>query len=322
MSYSRENILAVTAEFSDKRAAAIERAKSLERELYEKYPDIREVDEALSKTAMKIFDEICAGSENIDERVAKVREENELLQKKRAELLALYGYDKDYTEVKYECPKCKDTGYIGYKTCECFKKALTLAAYKSSGIGNLLEKQSFENFSLSYYNEESRPRIEKNLEFCKAYAESFDPAHAQNLLLFGGTGLGKTHLTTAMAARIIDRGYEVVYESSGGIFREFEKERFEKGEGAFTERFYDAELLIIDDLGTEMVNQFTVSTLYDLINTRMIKGRPTVISTNLTSEDMRKKYTDRIVSRLFGEYTVLLFVGKDVRMQKIQKGIR
>ena len=141
-------------------------------------------------------------------------------------------------------------------------------------------------------------------------------------ILFGGTGLGKTHLTTAMAARIIDRGYEVVYESSGGIFREFEKERFEKGEGAFTERFYDAELLIIDDLGTEMVNQFTVSTLYDLINTRMIKGRPTVISTNLTSEDMRKKYTDRIVSRLFGEYTVLLFVGKDVRMQKIQKGIR
>lgn len=320
MSYSRDNLLSVTAKFADKRTAAIALADTRRRELTEKHPDVEALDRELAKTAMRIFDEISAGSKGIEERIAAVRAENEALQQKRRDLLIKYGYPADYTDVKYECTECKDTGYIGYKMCPCLKKALTAAGYESSGIGRLLDTQSFESFSLDYYPDDVRARMKYNFDFCKSYAEGFDGKSDKNLLLFGGTGLGKTHLTTSMAAVIIERGFDVVYDTAQRIFREFEAEQFRRSEEAYTKKYLDCELLIIDDLGTEMVNQFTVSTLYGIINTRMINGRATVINTNLTSDDMRKSYGDRIVSRLFGEYTVLLFSGRDVRMQKIRGG--
>ena len=319
MSYSKENFSRVTREFADKKARAISLAQERRATVHAAHPDIAEIDSLLSMTCAKIVDEISKGSLNIDERIKRVKDENLALQARRAELLLSYGYPADYTDIKYSCTECQDTGYTGYKMCRCMKKALTEAGYKSSGIGRLFETQSFESFSLDYYSADTRQRMAGNLELCKYYAANFDGKNDRNLLFFGGTGLGKTHLTTSIAAVVIEKGFDVVYDSSQNIFREFEDKHFGRSESAYTQKYFDCDLLIIDDLGTEMINQFAVSTLYSIINTRMIDGKATIINTNLSSDELRKRYTDRVVSRFFGEYTVIPFVGKDIRMQKLGK---
>ena len=197
-----------------------------------------------------------------------------------------------------------------------------MEGFRTSGIGRLIDRQSFDNFSLEYYKSSAADyqRMKINLEAAIEFAETAPPAYA-NLLLCGSTGLGKTHLSSAIAKRVIERGFDVRYESVQNILADFEHDRFRSGYGSdYEERgrvYLDSELLIIDDLGTEMTNTFTVSVLYQILNTRINQGRPTVISTNLTQQELRERYSDRVASRIFGEYRPLLFCGKDVRFQMI-----
>ena len=202
------------------------------------------------------------------------------------------------------------------------RRELILAGYESSGIGDLLHTQTFDTFSLSYAKTpEEREHLERNLENARRYAEAFSTEKASNLLLFGATGLGKTHLSTAIANTVIDRGFDVYYDTAKNVFSDFETVRFDRaynqgeGEERATDRFFDCDLFIIDDLGTEMTNQFTVSCLYNLLNTRMNKGLKTVISTNLSPDELQRKYEDRIYSRIVGcGSRILLFGGTDRRL--------
>ena len=197
---------------------------------------------------------------------------------------------------------------------------------ESSGLGGLLRRQSFENFSLDYYRSSSEEyrRMEQNLRTVREYANSFamDRDHPpQSLLFFGGTGLGKTHLSTAVARVVIERGYDVFYNSAVGMISDFETRRFGNGiaesDADNAARYLSCDLLILDDLGTEVVNQFTQSCLYYVINSRLNAGRPAIVSTNLGASDLRRTYNDRITSRLLGEFRLIPFYGVDIRKQKL-----
>lgn len=322
MSYNREDYVKIKSAFSQKYLLAHQRARERQEELHRRIPEVWELDGMLSGTGSEIMAVIAEGTD-VEKRLADVRQKNELLLAERKRLLQQNGYPENYSDVQYECPLCGDTGFTDTKMCVCMKRALIAAEYQSSGIGELMKTQSFENFSLEFYrgfggNYEDVGVALKNL---KRFAETFQATSYRNHLLIGGTGLGKTHLSTAVAKTVIDRGFDVLYVTATGMISDFEIKRF--GNGAepkhAIERYGEAELLIIDDLGTENVNQFTLSCLYEVINERMNARRSTMVNTNLSRKDLEAKYSERITSRLLGEYIPFVFCGKDIRQQKIFK---
>lgn len=327
MSYNKENFKRIRAEYETKALRAEEEADARRRELHQAIPALRILDSKLSSFGLRIMDEVLRGGDP-SKNIAALRAENEAIAAERAALLKKHGYPANYSSPQYECDTCRDTGYVGIKMCNCMRKRLIAAAMESSGLSMLLKKQSFDNFSLDYYllDKESYATMRQNYQVVRNYAENFtmekDKPMPESLLFLGGTGLGKTHLSTAVARTVIERGYDVFYNSAIGMLSDFESRRFGNGlvesEGDNTARYTECELLIIDDLGTEVVNQFTLSCLYHVLNTRLNLQKPTIISTNLSAAELRKHYQDRIISRLMGEYRVLLFLGTDIRKQKIE----
>ena len=323
MGYNKENYRRIRQAYQTKYLAAYEKADERMREVHAKSPEIAALDRELSMTGAEIAMAAIGAGPDYRARVAAVQEKNQRLQAKRAALMTALGYPVDYTLPPYECAKCKDTGFIETKMCDCMRRELVLAAFESSGIGALLQTQSFETFSLQHYSAENgdRSRMQFNLNLLKDYVETFD-LHAKNLLFIGSTGLGKTHLSTAVAKCIIERGFDVYYTTAVSMLNDFEQARFGRNEGrvaADPTRYVDCELLILDDLGTEMGNQFTNSVIYTVLNERINLKRPTIINTNLDVREIRTRYTDRIASRLLGEYKAVLFSGSDIRLKKIIK---
>ncbi len=316
MAYRKEILHKVRQEYNQKRNRALGEAARRLSELHEKYPDLAAIDSALARTGMNLVSEIVKGSDGIAERVAAVRLENERLQKDRADMLVFYGFSPDYTDVAYECRACQDTGHVGVEPCLCYKQALAREALVYAGLDRLADKQSFDNFDLKYYQGDNRALMEKVLAFCKRYAESFH-AKADSLLFIGNTGLGKTHLSTSIAVSIVNKGHEVVYASAPNLFSALEAEKFGREASLTMQEVLDAEFLLIDDLGTENPSALNNNFLYNIINTRLITAKPTLINTNLMPAELMKRYTDRLASRLLGEYAVLRFAGNDIRLQKI-----
>ncbi len=322
MGYNRANFNRIKQEYDEKYINARKAASERLFYIHSKIPQIMQIDRALEQTGARIMSIVCSGASDSDEQIAKLRAENQALVAARRELLAANGYPMDYTDVKYECEKCSDSGYVDTVMCDCMKKKLIYAGYESSGMSRLLMDQKFENFDLGYYKND--PKCYENMKYVYSqmmeFADTFTAGSGKNLALFGGTGLGKTHLSSALAGRVIERGFDVVYTGAVNLISDFEARRFGSGisaDGEDTDRYTNCELLIIDDLGTEIVNQFTVSCLYTVINTRLNKRLSTVLSTNLTQKEFHDKYWDRITSRVFGEYQPLMFTGVDVRKQKL-----
>ena len=324
MPYSNENLISVTEAFAAKKLKAERDADARRAEIYEKLPKIREIDKSLSETGLKIFGEALKGKKDLSERLAKLKKETDELAETRRAILKAAGYDTDFTEPKYECEKCSDTGYgKDGKMCSCLRLALTKAGFESSGMAKLIEKQTFENFSLDFYTGADREKMEKNIARARDFAAAVSRGEYKNMLFMGTTGLGKTHLSSAVAKTVIEGGCDVVYESAQNVFSDFEYERFSRSYGdnapSKTKKYFDCDLLIIDDLGTEVSNQFTVSCLYNLMNSRIVAEKSMLISTNVGKEEMLERYSDRILSRLFGEFEVCVFSGKDVRSQKLKR---
>lgn len=327
MGYNQENFRRIRAEYETKAMKAEEAADERREELYRVIPGLRDLDRTLSGFGLRLMKQAMEGGDT-QAGVASLQAENERIQAARRDLLARYGYPADYCSPRYECPKCRDSGYIGIRMCTCMRKKLTEAGMMSSGLGSLMKTQSFENFSLDYYKNDpaAYARMQDNLQKIRIYATNFGGPEwgkiAHNMLFFGGTGLGKTHLSTSIARVVIEHGYDVFYNSAVGMLADFETQRFGNsavlGDADNTSRYTTCDLLILDDLGTELVNQFTLSVLYTVINTRMNLAKATIISTNLTAAELRKTYSDRITSRLFGEFNPIPFVGTDVRKLKIR----
>ncbi len=313
MGFSAENMRRVSARLQEMRQKAHLTAEGRKQGIYMANPELAVIDGDLASMSA----EICLAAIGGDEqRIATLKEKNLALQAKRASLLRDLGLPADYTAIRYGCTTCQDTGYTDRGMCACMRRMLIQEGYRSSGLGKLLETQSFDNFSLHFYQENAK-NMQTNLEAARAFAEEFERTH-QNLFLFGGTGLGKTHLSTAIARRAIDRGYDVVYETAQNIISDFQYDRFEREHGAESksERYFSCDLLIIDDLGTEISNQFTLSTFYNLINSRVNAGKSMLINSNLGHHNLLERYDERITSRLLGEFRILRFMGTDIRRQK------
>ena len=336
MAYNSKVVKKVLTDMQNKEKKAILDAKKRKNELYIKLPELRELDEKLIGTYKEIIGRIGSSINPIDDTTVKlddIKADNQSLQKQRKLILEQHGYSADYTEPVYNCKNCSDTGYRNDDMCVCLKRALALESVNESGFGDIIKSQNFKNFSLDYYKKdtsnENKDEAECSpyeqmamvLEQCKNYAKRFGQSNSsvRHLIFVGGTGLGKTHMSSAIAGEIIKKGYDVYYNSAQNILSSFEKERFSyrnEFDADIIERYRSCDLLIIDDLGTEYTGSVYATSLYGLINARLAANKAMLITTNLGYEDMRRKYDERIVSRILGEFATVYFVGDDIRMQK------
>jgi len=322
--------MAYSAEVIRRARARLEQAKS-DRELenrshllqaYEQVPRLKEIDRQLRLTMAKAAQAVFAGGDS-QMLMAKAKEENLELQHERQWILDT-TFEEGYLDDAPICEKCGGSGYMGSTMCECLrelcrqeqKKELTVLA---------AGRENFDQFRLDYYSDKVDARLgysprqimEKTFQTCRRYAFTFSDKSG-NLLFSGNTGLGKTFLSACIARTVADNGHSVVYESAGKLFSTLERARFEGSEEnrKAAEKYSICELLIVDDLGTELPGQFVTSALYTLVNDRLLEGKPTIISTNLNEEDFSRRYSPQIASRLRGSYRRVAFVGEDIRLLK------
>ena len=323
MAYSAEVLKRARARLAEARAdRESENRRHLE-EAYLQVPRLREIDKQLRVTMAMAAQAVFASGGDVPEAMNAAKEKNLSLQLERRELIAA-NFEEGYLDEAPICDRCGGTGYMGSAMCECLaelcrqeqKKELT---FLSAG------QERFDQFRLDYYPDRTDPKLgvnirslmEKTFQTCKRYAYSFSDK-SPNLLFSGDTGLGKTFLSACIARTVADSGHSVVYESAGHLFAKLERAKFEGSEEARQEaaKYTACDLLIVDDLGTEMPGQFITAALYTLINDRLLERRPTIISTNLTVEDLSRRYSSQIVSRLRGSYMRVPFLGDDIRVKK------
>ena len=291
------------------------------REAYARYPRLQEIDRELQMTMAQLMAATLRRGEDPTEAIGQIREKNLALQREREWILEAGDFEEGYLDDAPICAKCGGTGYEGNQMCSCLRELCRQEQKKelTSLLGS--GRESFESFRLDVYSDlydeklgvSPRKLMQSNFNICRRYAQNFTP-QAGNLLFSGATGLGKTFLSACIARQVADRGYSVVYETAIRLFSDFESEKFGGEEQRGLSRKYLAcDLLIIDDLGTEMTTQFTISALYNVVNTRMMENRATIISTNLAPETLEGRYSPQIASRVLGTYRLLKFAGSDIR---------
>ena len=302
-----------------RRQSAEQTAAVHRREVQQASPEAAAVLDALAGTGSRCTRAFLSGK-NVREQMEQLRRENLALQAQLRAILAGLHLPEDYLAPQYTCPHCKDTGYIDGKMCECLKTELRRVMYEELNRQAPLALSTFESFSLGYYSPKSgedgqpspRAVMERNLAYCKQYAGNFGP-HSPSVLFQGGTGLGKTHLSLAIANEVLQSGHGVVYGTAQNLATLLENDRFSDGDSDTEQNLLTCDLLILDDLGTEFQNSFVTSAFYNIINTRLLTGKPTLISTNLSLKELEAKYGSRIVSRMIGAYDIRPFYGSDVR---------
>lgn len=265
----------------------------------------------------------------------ELKEKATILKDRQAQLLLENGYPEDYLEMRYICSKCKDTGFIGNEKCNCFKQAIADIIYEGSNIKSVLQRENFSMFSFKYYSDDyidesiglsPLSNMQKIVAGCKNMIRNFNKK-PDNLLFLGNTGVGKTFLANCIAKELLDRGYTVIYLTAFRLFDILEKYKFGRDvENTLTaanqfEYILDCDMLIIDDLGTELSNSFTTSQLYLIINERLLRQKSTLISTNLSLDNLNTNYSERIYSRIISNYCIRRIVGEDIRLNKAIGGI-
>lgn len=290
-------------------------------EAYAKVPRIREIDRELRMTMARAAQAAFLQGSDGRELLEKARVENLELQQERA-LLIFENFEEGFLDESPICDKCGGSGYIGSSMCECLAELCRQEQKKEISILSA-NRESFSQFRLDYYSDCPDPKfgasprtiMEKVFTLCRRYALTFTP-NSGNLLFVGGTGLGKTFLSACIARAVADRGCSVVYETAGHLFAKMEQAKFGNDEAARRETaaYTSCDLLILDDLGTEMPGQFVTAALYSILNDRILAGKPMVISTNLNVDETARRYNPQIASRLHGGFKMLTFVGEDIRV--------
>lgn len=318
----------ILLEYEKKRDNAEKELEYRKSQVYEMVPRIKELDEKIGKIGIKISKSILQNIENYEENVEKIKEHTEKLKQEKAILLTENNIPLDFLKINYECNTCKDTGFLnnGLK-CNCFKQRLIDRAYKMSNISHMLEKENFQTFNIDLFSNESfedenltpRENMLQVLNTCEGFVFNFDNDNDENLLFYGTTGLGKTFMCNCIAKSLLDKGKIVVYQTSFKILEILEEYKFSRDKTPELrmsyELLFDCDLLIIDDLGTELTNTFTNVEIFNIINTRLINNKKTIISTNNSPLKIAKEYSDRIYSRVFGKFTILKFYGPDLRWE-------
>ena len=330
MAYDANVLRRATQRLEEDRRKRRERTERLRRDAYARQPELARLDRRLQQTMAQLVAATLRQGGDPTRAVRAIKEENLELQRERADLLGAIGLSADALDDRPNCPLCGDTGWRGAQMCRCLKELCTQEQIRE--LSKLLDlgDQSFDSFRLDYYGQlpwpgrgvSPRENMELVYEMCLNYARKFGRFSTRNLLLSGAPGLGKTFLSACIARTVSENGFSVVYDTAGNIFAQFEARKFQRDsvDGLEardeTRRYLNCDLLILDDLGSELTTQFTQSALYELVNTRLVGERYTVISTNLTMEELSQRYSPQIASRLLGEYHLLEFFGEDIRLKK------
>lgn len=314
MAYSQDVYSRATEALDRRREKANMEAQARFDEISEKIPALEDVQRELSQIGLSIS-RVYFASSDMKADIEKLMHKSLKLQEDKRRLLRENGYDENALAVKFTCDACKDTGFIGSRRCKCHKELLK--SIERSDLAKIapIEDCTFDSFETKYYPDiERAERIKAN---CVKYATQFT-TKSKNIIFYGGTGLGKTHLSLAIANAVINRGYSVVYGTAQNLLNDLQNENFGRYDNI---RYYEkavmnCDLLIIDDLGTEFKNSYTTAELYNIINSRILSRLPTIISTNFTQNELEDKYDQRITSRIVGEYSPLTLMGNDIRYIK------
>lgn len=293
------------------------------REVREKLPRIREIDDEIASASVQCARQLLSGKDN---SLSALKKHIAVLCAQLKEVLLAGGFPADYMELTYDCPDCHDLGYINGQKCHCFQKAEIDLLYTQSNLRDILDEENFQTFSFDYYSAElkeeisgvsSLERMQKVHAVCRQFIRDFDTTDA-NLFFYGDTGVGKTFLSHCIARELLDTTHSVVYFSAQELFEIIAQKRFGKSEQpeGTLDGIYDCDLLIIDDLGTEITNTFVNSELFLCINERLTSRKSTIISTNLSLKAFKDTYSERIFSRISTNYTMLKLFGKDIRLLK------
>ncbi len=326
MALSNEQYDALMRQYNHKQSRNNQIVSYRTKELYSAVPALSQLDEEVSKISVSSITSIFAGKD-IAEASAESKRELSKLKERRVALMKAAGFPEDYLEPPYDCPDCKDTGYINGKRCHCFKQAAINIVYKQSNISNILAKENFNTFDLNVYDDDyfapnssisARSNAKLALERAQNFVQNFRQKGG-NLLLLGQTGCGKTFLSNCIAKALLDEGISVIYFTASELFRVFEEQTFKKNADVadLHDHIFDCDLLIIDDLGTEFQNSFTTARLFQCLNERLLRNKSTIISTNFSLEDLRDTYSERITSRVFSNYEAIRLVGNDIRIKKV-----
>ena len=323
MAYSKEVVQRARARLAQAKEDRESENRQHLAEAYARVPRIREIDILLRRTMAMAAQAVFASGGDVQSAMAEAKQQNLALQQERAWLIDT-NFEEGFLDETPICDRCGGTGYMGSTMCECLtelcrqeqKKELTLL---SGG------KENFSQFRLDYYSDRVDPKLgvspraimERNFRVCRTYAATFSQ-NSGNLLFIGGTGLGKTFLSACIARAVADKGYSVLYETSTHLFNKLEQAKFNPTEESRYEaaKLNTCDLLIVDDLGTEMPGQFVTAALYSLLNDRLLAGKPMIISTNLIVDEMQRRYSPQIASRLQGNFDQLVFRGEDIRVLK------
>ena len=313
--------------YEEKRAKSQDIANLHYERACQKVPELASIDASISSASLDQAKKLLAGD---DTALASLKEEIRSLSDRRRRLLSDAGFPEDYLEQHFECPDCQDTGYVGTKKCHCFLKAIIDLFYTQSNLKGLLEQENFEHFNFDYYSSNYRDRLSgqnsrelatRAYQECMNFIHNFDTEHG-NLLLFGNTGIGKTFLSHCIAKEVMDSLHSVLYLTASEFFDALLEKALNRNDESclLYEQIHLCDLLIIDDLGTELTNSFVSSQLFLCINERIMRKKSTIISTNLKLEDFSATYSERTFSRIASNYQMTKLVGKDIRIQKIFLG--
>ena len=321
MPYSNEVVRKARAELASRKADHESRTLARLHDAYAKVPRIREIDMLLRKSMALAMQAVFQTGSDAKAAMEEVKQANLALQAEKKALIEA-NFGPGYLDETPICPKCGGSGYIGSYMCQCLRELCRQQQEKEVALlAN--DGQHFGAFRLDYYSDRPDPKtgispraiMARGYDICRDYAEHFSPVSG-NLLFNGGTGLGKTFLSACIAREVAAKGYSVAYETASHLFSKMEKHRFHPDEETAEQvkRLNECDLLIIDDLGTELPGQFVTAALYTLVNDRLLAGKPMVISTNLTIDELGQRYSPQIRSRLQGSFQLLPFVGQDIRV--------
>lgn len=324
MGYSKNIYMTAQNKLDSRRKAAVEELEIRRAKAYTAIPELADIQSRIAACGAQVIGAFAKGA-NGKEYVEALAKESLAAQKRRKELLIEAGLPENYLEAQFVCSVCEDTGVTESGICDCQRKLLVETAKDEISKHAPLRASTFQKFSLDFYPEapdangiSAKKRMGEIAKFCEDYANDFS-LKSPSLFMHGATGLGKTHLSLSIANIVTEKGMGVIYSSAPNLFGELEREHFSRqnpNERTFEKELLETDLLIIDDLGVEFSTQFTVSCVYNIINSRILSGKPTIISTNLTPAELEDKYTQRITSRIIGSYISLKFIGRDIRQLK------
>lgn len=321
MGYGKEIYQQASAMLEKRRTAAQQRSELALLDFYAACPRAEEISRAKSSLAAGIARAVLSGSD-VKKQLTALRDKSMVLQAEYDQLLEANGLAQDMIDPDYSCMICQDTGFVDGRMCSCLSQLQKQLAYEQLNMNVPLDGSSFEKFSLDFYEGSAKKQMEQIYKYCTAYANNFHQ-HSSSLLFRGATGLGKTHLSLAIASVATDKGFGVIYGSAQSFAVTLEKERFVRQEGpsqlTTEQKLQQCDLLILDDLGMEFQSSYVTAVIYNVINDRILSGRPTIISTNLSLKEMEGRYGARFVSRISGHFGSFEFMGSDIRIQKRKK---